>query len=459
MIPCPGCGAGLRFDIASQAMRCDYCDSTYDPYRFDAEKGDATQAQDFDTYVWVCPACGGKLETPDQTDAMGFCPYCGGASLLFDRIRKQWRPAGVIPFQITKEQCKKAYLKEARRHLFVSRKYKDPQLLETFRGIYMPYWSYRIRHKGTYEIASETREHRKGDYMVSKVFKTSGEIDMEYDGYGHDASAAFDDRLSEDLSPFDPKDKKPFAPGFLSGFYTVIGDEPRGNFDEKVKDYAKQTTLEKLTARGTPVRKSLASKGARKVLPGSSYVPTSILGAERTLYPVWFMSYRQGDRVTYAAVNGQTGKVSADFPASPWRLLVFALFLAAAVFSLLIFGPSIKAGVAALLVSAVFFLGHLFLRRSFKNLTSQSRELRVSPEAVRYRKRETLRLFGAVLALAGGLGLCAADLPNNLIPYGYCVFVAALFFFYIYGFIRFQLDVAKRRPPQMDRKGAASDEK
>ena len=37
MIPCPGCGAGLRFDIASQAMRCDYCDSTYDPYRFDAD--------------------------------------------------------------------------------------------------------------------------------------------------------------------------------------------------------------------------------------------------------------------------------------------------------------------------------------------------------------------------------------------------------------------------------------
>ena len=114
MIHCPGCGSGLRFDIETQQMKCDYCDSLYDPYRFDSEKDDAKKAESFDTYVWVCPSCGAELETPDEMDAMGFCPYCGGASLLFDKIRKQWRPESVIPFSVTKEQCKEAYLKEAR---------------------------------------------------------------------------------------------------------------------------------------------------------------------------------------------------------------------------------------------------------------------------------------------------------------------------------------------------------
>ena len=458
MIPCPGCGAGLRFDIGTQMMRCDYCGSSHDPYAFDAEKGDAKQGESFDTYVWVCPSCGGQLETPDETDAMGFCPYCGGASLLFDKIRKQWRPAGVIPFSVTKEQCKAAYLKEARKHLFVSRKYKDPQLLESFRGIYMPYWTYKVRHQGKYTVAAETGEHQDGDYRVSSVFTVTGLIDTEVDGYAHDASSAFDDRISEDLSPFNTEGKKPFTPGFLSGFYTVIGDKPREDFDGTIVDYAKEKAVESLTAKGTDVHKMLASKGARNVRVGESEVPTEIVSAERTLYPIWFMSYRQGDKLTYAAVNGQTGKVSADFPASPLKLALLALALAAGIFLLLSFGPSIKAKGAALLTAALFFIGNLFLNRSFKNLVSQSRELEISAGAAKFKKGKTLRTLIAVAALVAGLGFYALEPANNLLPYAFCVLLAVIFFFYIFNFIRFQLAVASRRPPQMDRKGASSDE-
>ena len=32
------------------------------------------------------------------------------------------------------------------------------------------------------------------------------------------------------------------------------------------------------------------------------------------MLPVWFLSYRNKDRVAYATVNGQTGKVAADIP-------------------------------------------------------------------------------------------------------------------------------------------------
>lgn len=39
--------------------------------------------------------------------------------------------------------------------------------------------------------------------------------------------------------------------------------------------------------------------------------------------------------MTYAAVNGSTGKVVADFPISPWKFFLFAFLIAAVVFTLL----------------------------------------------------------------------------------------------------------------------------
>ena len=457
MISCPGCGAGLRFDIETQAMRCDYCGSSYDPYEFDPNKGDAKKSESFDTYVWTCPSCGGQLETPDKTDAMGFCPYCGGASLLYDQIRKQWPPATVIPFSVTKEQCKKAYLEAAKKHPFVSRRYKDPALLESFRGIYMPYWSYRLRHRGTYSLSAETSEKREGDYMVAQAYQISGEIDMEVDGYAHDASVAFDDRLSEDLAPFKPEGRKPFTPGFLSGFYTVVGDQERDKLDERVMAHAEKETLKALSAPDSEVGKLLTANKL-KLKADQSSIPTEILEAEHTLYPVWFMSYRQGDKVTYAAVNGQTGKVSADFPASPLKLLALAAVLAVFAFAILMLGPSVKAGTAAFLTSVLFAIGTLVLHNSFHNLTAQSEELAVSPEVALYKRHRNRRVFLTVAFLFFGIAFMVMDLPHDIAAYLYCGLLAVVFVLRIRRFIKFQLEVAKRRPPQMNRKGAQSDE-
>ena len=53
------------------------------------------------------------------------------------------------------------------------------------------------------------------------------------------------------------------------------------------------------------------------------------------MFPVWFMSYRNGDRVAYATVNGQTGKVVADLPVDVRKFIGGSLLLAVPVFILL----------------------------------------------------------------------------------------------------------------------------
>ena len=458
MIHCPGCGMGLRFDIESQQMRCDYCGASHDPYRFDSAKDDAKNAEFFEARVWVCPSCGAELETTDDTDAVGFCPYCGGASLLYDRIREQWRPDYVIPFSVTKEECKKAYLAEAKRHRYVSKKYKDPALLESFRGLYMPYWYYRVRHEGEYKVAFESVKVREGDYLVSHVYQVSGAIDMELDDLAHDASTAFDDRISEDLAPYMPEGKKPFAPGFLSGFYTVIGDRPQQALEPMVEEYAKNSTLHSLCSSDNEVGQAIRKKGGT-LLPEESFLPTQVVSADRVLVPVWFMSYRQGKNVTYAAVNGQTGKVSADLPASPGKLARLALRISVALFIVIALLPSIQAGNAAFITAAVFAVGSLLLRRSYKNMIGNHKELEFSAEGVKYKRFDAARAVVVILALIVGSWMMVTKPASNFGPYCFCIAAAVVFFLYLFHFIRFQLSVAKRRPPQMNRKGAASDEK
>ena len=38
MVQCPNCGGLLKFDIASQKMKCDSCSSLFGPYAFDAQE-------------------------------------------------------------------------------------------------------------------------------------------------------------------------------------------------------------------------------------------------------------------------------------------------------------------------------------------------------------------------------------------------------------------------------------
>ena len=143
MIYCPSCGAELRFDIDSQLMICEYCKSSFDAKSLKDKISDDAKTQEYyESYAYVCPSCGAEVDTTDKNDAVGFCPYCGGSSMIFDKLRKEWCPEGIIPFRITKEQCKELYCKEVKKHIFVSKKYRDPELIDNFRGIYMPYVSF-----------------------------------------------------------------------------------------------------------------------------------------------------------------------------------------------------------------------------------------------------------------------------------------------------------------------------
>ncbi len=354
MLECPNCGSGLRFDIPSQMMACDSCHNQYDPTSFDPNRTDGTEQTDFDSTVFTCPQCGGEIYSNDDTIA-GFCSFCGASTVLTSRIQKTKRPDYLIPFRITKDQCKQAYSSMMRKAIFAPKELRDPKYIDGFRGIYMPYWTYYITQEGTMHLPGED-SYRRGDYIVTEHYDLTGDLHAYYKGLSFDASSSFDDNISESLAPFDVKGMKQFTPAYLSGFYADTSDVDEYAYTNNAHWLATDASMKSLRDSGyfSQFRYDMDND---KIDPSDFQTKTEKI--DYSLYPVWFMSYRNKDRVAYATVNGQTGRVVADLPISPLRMFLTSLLPAIPFFFILnlIFTLLPSRAMFAVAILAIFVMG------------------------------------------------------------------------------------------------------
>lgn len=379
MVGCPSCGAELHFNVDLQKMVCDYCGNQFDLTQIsdNSIRDDAKQSY-FDSYVYLCPSCGAEIVTTDKNDAVGFCQYCGNQSVIFDKVRKEWAPDGIIPFSVSSEECKQLYVQEAKKYFFVSNKYKKPNQIGAFRGIYMPFWDYEISLNSELSLKADTTEKYVGSNTYeSSTYNITGKLNYKAGGYSHDASAAFDDSISEGVAPFNNGGIVDFAPGFLSGFYAEVGDVSPSEYKETIKDQAIEAEAERII-NSPKIQNIMAVYGLHledenKKLPVDTDNITSV---KKIFKPIWFLSYKDKNKITYSAVNGQTGRVAADLPLSPVRILLtslgvsFLLFLLASFFS--IFLPTIKPSnilvvCSELLLFGEFLLYSMFVKTVLKN--------------------------------------------------------------------------------------------
>lgn len=106
MYQCPNCAGNLKFDIARQKLFCEYCETTVDPYDVYKEKDAEENSDEYEVTIFTCPQCGGEIISEDTTAAT-FCSFCGAATILDSRVSKERRPAHIVPFTKTKEDCKR----------------------------------------------------------------------------------------------------------------------------------------------------------------------------------------------------------------------------------------------------------------------------------------------------------------------------------------------------------------
>lgn len=325
MYQCPNCGSGLKYDIEQGELVCNHCQSMFSPYEVDRES-DGYEDEYFEATHFVCPQCGGEILSTDNA-AAGFCSYCGASTILTSRISRELKPSKIIPFKVSKDQCHIIFKKRMKKAIFAPKEFKDVNSIQGFRGIYMPYWLYRTKQNNNIMLNGE-KKYRQGNYICTDHFNVSAYIQAEYNGFYYDASSAFYDNISEPLAPFDFSDSMEFVPSFYSGFYADIPDVPREVYEDSAIEESSKASYDKLCS-----ERELAGITVKF----DKRIETQCDMAQGVMLPVWFMSYRAGNRVAYATVNGQTGKIITDVPVDKKKYILGSCILALPIFLLLNF--------------------------------------------------------------------------------------------------------------------------
>lgn len=318
MAHCPNCGGEVRFSIESQDLECQSCKTHYDPKDYN-QTPEGMETDVYKTQVFTCPNCGAEIESTDLS-ATGFCAYCGSAVVFESRVKEEKKPQKIIPFQITKEQCKKIYLNKIRSFYYRKNDLEDSAYLERFVGFYLPYWLYNFAFHEKLQLEGR-KQYQSGNYSIKEDYALSGFLQGEVDGIPFDASLRFDDNISGVIAPFSKEKMQEFSPNYLLGFYSEISDTEEQSY-----------VGEAFAFLGEEVGRELMGENgfhSPDILLKKSFYPDAIektVSVDRAMFPIWFLSYKKGDRIAYAVVNGETGKIYCDIPIEE-RKFYWASFL------------------------------------------------------------------------------------------------------------------------------------
>lgn len=386
MYACPTCGAGLIFDPKTQKLQCLSCRNKYDPENVEKMRLDQAHevkktnedlsGDNYDIISYKCSHCGAELLTSDETIST-FCSFCRTGTMLDRKIIEKRKPDYIIPFKITKEECEEIYVKKIRNAFFAPKSMIDTQEVKKIRGIYMPYWIYSFEKHGEYSTKGEKYSHRAGDYVYYDDYSLTTNIDSECSGITHDATSNFSDRLSESIAPFSISEKKEFSPAYLSGYYADNEDVDKTVYTSESDTMASDFLSKKLGKDITYFR-----------YRAKPQVPLEEKTTELGLFPVYYLATKnkKGDRISYAVINGQTGKIAADIPIDIKKFGLFSVLLSIPIFILL--NLFITLSMPKLIICSILFSLISVLILYYQNKEISIRENELDDKGTQYKAKK-----------------------------------------------------------------------
>ena len=329
----------MIFDPATQQMICEYCGQTMTLADYNdtlKEKGQ------FIATEYNCAQCGATILATDATAAT-FCSYCGSPVALTGNMTAQKAPKKIIPFKFTKKQALFQYENKVRKSFFAPDWMLDPEAEQRFRGIYMPYYSHTLKGQGFYKGNAIAR-YSSGSYDYTDTYDIESPVTATFKNIVTDASVAFPDTMSYNLGKPDEGKEVTFMPSYLSGFYADVSDIREDHMMTMVNSIATQELLRSSTTT-IPLRGHTASVNIGPALADMTQKGLEV-ETDTVMNPVWFMSNRRRDKISYAAVDGVDGDVAVDIPIDFKKYLLVAVLVCgflAAIFNLLNFVPTPEA--------------------------------------------------------------------------------------------------------------------
>ena len=357
---CPGCGSGLRYDIASGRMRCDSCGQSYALSDIPDPSKNAADGK-MDAAEYRCPQCGAAVHT-SQTAAASFCSYCGADVILTERLTRITRPSAIVPFKITREECEAIYRRRVKEARFAPDDFGAQETVSHFRPVYIPFWRYSGSASGAGLSGSATHRHSDSRYDYTDVYAYRVDGGVRVTDVIYDASVSFEDETARQLS-FSTKRAVPFHPACLCGFYAESPDTEPTLYKDGLRKYAEDAWKKEFDKK--------CEYGSAKV----AFPEPFEADAELMLMPVWLLAHRSGGRVVYTAINGDSGQIVCDTPISNRRFAVLgaectAVILAALLLvqAVLVLRPRLLAALCGLIAAVAQWI----IARVSKDLAARS---------------------------------------------------------------------------------------
>ena len=363
-INCPSCGGKMVFDIAEQQLKCEYCNSRMTIQKYKSNNEGEQQQMTYDTVVYTCRNCGAELTAPDE-QTVAYCSYCGSEQMLTAKHEQTLRPKNIIPFKKTKEQAMEQYAKALKGKFYVPKEFKDPNFLEGFRGIYLPYFSYNALVADREVQMEGTASYTSGGYDYSETYRVNAHLGGYSSDVNFDASAAFDDTLANEIAPFNAKDMKEFHEGYLAGLYADKATTDERTYIQQATELAVDSVYKEINRKiGKAKLKEEKDPEMRKAQVGISAVDCEV-----SYFPVWFLTWRHKKRVAYSVMNGRTGKIAVDIPVNKKVFFLVSLIAAVVIFLALYFLPIfILPKTIASIAAIILVISSILLRNEIKKI-------------------------------------------------------------------------------------------
>jgi len=332
---CPNCGGAVKFDSASQSMKCPFCDTEFeiaaleehqkdvsldtgDNFGWDAgEAGKEWDSSELNDLVGgSCPSCGAELLGDKNTVAM-ICPNCGNTQIVMKRLDGALKPDFVIPFKLDKKDATDALSKFYNKKRLLPNCFKKGNRISEVQGVYLPFWLFdakteaHIRYKAT-----KTRVWMDSNYRYVKTdfYSVVRDGSLNFEKVPVDGSEKMDDAYMDAIEPFDYQQMKDFQTAFLSGYiaekYDVDADTCKERAGKRMK-----ASIE------TEFRKSVT--GYQTVIAESSTVDVRDGKVSYSFFPVWVLNTKYKDKNFMFLMNGQTGLLVGRLPVDKGKFIKY----------------------------------------------------------------------------------------------------------------------------------------
>ena len=333
-LKCPNCASNLVYDLTHGAMICRNCGGLFEPATLDkvGSFGLVNPEKDYDGTIEVskedeerveivCNSCGAEIVT-DKNTSSTFCAFCGSPALVSRRLTREFKPDYIIPFKFDKEKAISIFEEHCAGVDHLPKDFKSKKILAKMTGLYVPTWIISTEvevnvcgkgHMGKNVDSAYYENHAATDRNYSQL--TYGKVKFRLKNVPFDGEIKIANNLMAAAEPFDYSELERFRPEYLQGFFAEKYDvQPLDMTDriyKRLDKYALKVCDE-------------IDFGYDDFVPeaDASFTKYQNQDIKYALLPCWFLSINFDGRDYQYIVNGQTGKVSGEFPyAKGWETI------------------------------------------------------------------------------------------------------------------------------------------